>query len=258
MNRVILYMGTMISGFGSLCCAGILVGMLYVIPVGKLPDVITFKEFSFDIIPKDVPVHVEEIFMFEVLPVLEMNISNEKSNKNKHYSNSLSVETIKRTEESGIIKAGVGVSRKVYELACEYYANLPISVRMKIESHGWEIIIKPNLKAAMGYSYSIQGLTNYGEKCVYLDNRSIAVTDALYHEIGHAIDSINDFPSSSNEFLALYEEEKADFTYIDAVGDGHEISNHLEFFASIFSSIIKGASTSAPGSEDFVRIYVNN
>lgn len=99
----------------------------------------------------------------------------------------------------------------------------------------------------------------YGRGTLQFTDRKRAITRSFYHEIGHAIDCINGWPSTGEDFLKAYESEKEEFNDIHSIGNGHETSNNYEYFAAVFSNILKGNNScqkDIPQSYEIVYKYV--
>ena len=95
-----------------------------------------------------------------------------------------------------------------------------------------------NLAAAYGYSGSIVGITDYETKTVYVANKWSAIRRATIHEIGHALDNAHGTVSCTSEFKSIYYSERYDFHDCTSVGDGHETSDVIEYFASVYQNMI--------------------
>ncbi len=139
--------------------------------------------------------------------------------------------------------------------------TVPDGLKTKLVDIGWKFVISgQRLADRFGYGMSIAGITEYGTKTIYLDNRSKVVNRATLHEIGHAVDAIAGWPSLSGEFAQIFEAEKYSFVDCTAVGDGHETSNVQEYFASVFQNAIINSGNcqrQAPRSYEFVMRYMN-
>ena len=154
------------------------------------------------------------------------------------------------------------------------YANqrwndlVPGWLKQRFVVEGWHLVISSTpLNIRFGYSVSIAGYTHYDSHTIFLDNRKSAVKRAMMHELGHFIDSVNQltsgngiFPREIDEFYEIFELEKYNFHDCFASGDGHEISNVVEYFASVFSNIIlnrQNCQEQVPRSFEFVSRYMH-
>lgn len=118
-------------------------------------------------------------------------------------------------------------------------ALVPSSDMDYIKSRGWTIeLTDMNLAAAYGYSGSIVGITDYETKTVYIANKWSAIRRATIHEIGHALDNAHGTVSCTSEFKSIYYSERYDFHDCTSVGDGHETSDVIEYFASVYQNMI--------------------
>ena len=98
------------------------------------------------------------------------------------------------------------------------------------------------------------------EGLFFLDNRKPAVKRRMIHELGHFTDCINGFPRECDEFFEIFELEKSNFVDCMSTGDGHEISNTEEYFASVFCNIIlnrQNCQEQVPRSYEFVSRYMH-
>ena len=94
------------------------------------------------------------------------------------------------------------------------------------------------LKIRYNCNVSVAGIADPRLETIFLDNRKSAVRRSMIHELGHFVDCINDYPSTSVEFQLIFESEKNDFIDCTSIGDGHEISSSTEYFASVMCNII--------------------
>ena len=156
---------------------------------------------------------------------------------------------INRTEfKSGIITIGEGTYKDLSNNALKYYEEIPDYIKDYMIEEGWEIqILDENIEEISGYfsnnekyaSYSLDGLTNYGFKKVYIQNRvEVIKGDTFLHEIGHVCDYINNFKSETEEFKRIHEREVRTFR-IHFLSDkcNNETSN--EYFAEAFKFYMK-------------------
>ena len=152
------------------------------------------------------------------------------------------VATAKQSSMSyDIITFEKGTSTSVQNKIKQAWDNCPENIKNTLRNNGWQIVLsKHSLSERLGFGYSIAGCAVTGEKILYIDNRDKAVNRALYHEMGHALDSINGWYSNTEEFKSIFEEEKGNFQYSIAIGDNHETSDYLEYFASVADEIIRG------------------
>lgn len=155
-----------------------------------------------------------------------------------------------------------GSSADIVNKANAYWnKNVPNWLKQKFIDSGWRIAISgTSLAARYGYGMSIAGITDYGSKIVFIDNREKPIKNAMIHELGHFVDYVYGFPSQSGEFTQIFNEEKHSFIDCTSVGDGHETSNVMEYFAAVFqNAIINGGNckTQAPRSYEFVCRYMH-
>lgn len=159
------------------------------------------------------------------------------------------------------VKGEAGAKSSVILAANKYWHNtVPQWLKNKFANSGWRIIVSETpLNKRFGYSGSIAGLTSYGNLTIYLDNRETIMDRTIIHELGHFVDYENGFVSYSDEFEAIFAEEKYAYRDPIGVGDGHHISNSTEYFASVFRDIIvlgKDSLGNIPKSYEFVSRYI--
>ncbi len=139
---------------------------------------------------------------------------------------------------------------------------IPDNIKQLLTDNGWKITVSgTDLSPRFGFDFKISGITLYDEKIIYIDKRKKDVNHALIHEIGHAIDIINDWPSLSDEFSEIFKTEKDDFNKCDteSIGDGHHTSSAVEYFASVFHQIFvneEKCKEFVPRSYEFVSKYI--
>lgn len=123
-----------------------------------------------------------------------------------------------------------------------YYNTLSPEMKKTFVDNGWKIVLsETKLSQRFGYNTSIAGLTDTYTKEVFFDDREIAIKRSFHHELGHVVDCINGWVSETDEFVSIYTKEKNNFKYVYAVGDRHEVSDNIEYFASVFSNIYADA-----------------
>ena len=155
-----------------------------------------------------------------------------------------------------------GSSQDVINSANAYWnSTVPNWLKQKFVEDGWHITISATpLMNRFGYSMSVAGLTNWDTNVIYIDNRISPIKRAILHELGHYIDECYGFPSQTSEFAEIYNAEKYNFVDCTAVGDGHEQSSTVEYFASVFhNAIINGTNcqAQAPRSYEYVCRYMH-
>ena len=121
---------------------------------------------------------------------------------------------------------------------------IPQEVVDTIYSNGWKVkITDKNLGAHFyGLSGGIAGVCDPSTKTIYLEDRDSAIRNAGVHELGHAFDLCcggRNYHSTCAEFQDIFSAEKSNFRYSTATGDGHEFSNAMEYYASVFEDICK-------------------
>ena len=108
-----------------------------------------------------------------------------------------------------------------------------------LKIRGWKFeLTDTDLADKYGYEGKISGVTDYENKTIYIMNTEYSVRRALLHEAGHALASELRYPDYSEEFYELYQLEKDNFTDCTSAGDGHEISNPIAYYASVYQNMI--------------------
>lgn len=111
--------------------------------------------------------------------------------------------------------------------------RLPSNVRDAFEVSKWSIVIENYRGQYYGGRY-------------YPQDRKITITDgiypitALYHEIGHFVDTVGNgkYFSSSSTFAEIYAAESANFVVDDTYNKGYYTSAIQEYFAESFGQYI--------------------
>lgn len=159
-----------------------------------------------------------------------------------------------QTENAGevIIEQGNVQNKALVE---EGLAKVPENVYQKFVDGGWHIILTD---------------TSLGEGvggCTYWDNHTIVIPDSggdliptiVVHEMGHFLGGATKTPWKSEEFAAIYAEEKDAFAATGGYNAANSY-NEMEFFSQVFcDSYTTGQSqTAAPKAYEFVQRYVSS
>ena len=108
-----------------------------------------------------------------------------------------------------------------------------------LKLRGWRIeMTSKDIAAEYGYSSQLTGITDYNKNIIYISAKDYAIRRATIHEIGHALAYELGWAEETYEFYVCYELEKDRFTDCCSVGDGHEISDKYEYFASVYQNIV--------------------
>lgn len=86
-------------------------------------------------------------------------------------------------------------------------AMIPSNLITEFQNDGWHIYCTDMDIDAVYYNSqfgAIMGTTNYEEHRILIENRTIAVTDAVVHEMGHWLDWHNETITNSDEFMNIY------------------------------------------------------
>ena len=134
-------------------------------------------------------------------------------------------------QNSSFVYAYGDVETKVVDRVDLTLKRVPFYILDAFEKKEWKIVLTNTLPSVEGEITDISGATIAEEKTVYLLGNEMAVDYGLVHELGHFVDAYMDFPSLSENFEAIYEAEKGNFSYDYQIGDDYEISNSVEYFA---------------------------
>lgn len=154
------------------------------------------------------------------------------------------------------------VSNSVVNAVEKYYNMIPANVRTFLQNNGMTIYVTDmdlaNRFYAGQYS-SVLGVTVYGTKTIYLEDRKKASNMATIHECGHMLDSFLGYKSQSQEFYDLYMAEKGTFVEVGAA-DANSYSSTTEYFAEVFQQAIiypDSCRNSAPNSYNYIMNIIN-
>lgn len=152
---------------------------------------------------------------------------------------------------SGRILLEGGASPSLATLTESYLARISPSIVNAFFNSGWKITVTAYDIASTYYGNTslgtLAGLTMTGRSQIYLTATSGSVQRATVHEFGHAFDCMNGFPSQSQEFISIFNEEKAIF------GSGYMTSNYYEYFAECFNKYFSGTLGVAPRTYEFMN-----
>lgn len=91
------------------------------------------------------------------------------------------------------------------------------------------------------------GITFVPEEVIWLSTIDYEAKKALIHEIGHACDYNNGFPSKTEEFMEIFDSE----------AKGYGATNEQEFFAETYKCLAKGhPNWRTPLANEFVSRYL--
>lgn len=126
-----------------------------------------------------------------------------------------------------------GSSEKWADQTMEYLRLLPEKALEALNKDKWYLIITPrNLEKVYhsGVENTI-GLTIYYKKRIYIKNDEYSIDSCTLHEIGHALDAMNNYQSFTEGFNDIYNEESA------ASGlSKYFTSSATEYFAETFQN----------------------
>lgn len=85
--------------------------------------------------------------------------------------------------------------------------NIPENIMSVLISQDYKIATSEHPGEAYGVKY-VDGLTDTHGNVIYVKNYEGKFRKSVAHEVGHAFDDCMDFPSKSEEFKDIYNEEK--------------------------------------------------
>lgn len=140
------------------------------------------------------------------------------------------------------------------------YKLVPQYIQDAIERNGWIIeVTNENLQEKFDRDYPIAGITIHADKRIYLKNEPGIIKYSLYHEIGHALDKMLDYPSYTDEWNEIFEKERFNFHAIGMFVDNYHQSNPCEYWAAAVNNVLMSADKyedSAPRTYEYVRRYL--
>lgn len=167
---------------------------------------------------------------------------------------------------SPIVEAVLFDGKSVYENGMAYtvawnaYDELPEVLKDKYEAMGYEMVIVDEIsKSDYGV---VVGRIMHGPRTIMIKDEVGSAKRTVFHEFGHLLDYrqlLLDY-SSTNEFKAIYQEEKENFKtiYIDY---DYAISNNKEYFASAFAEYMMNPDrlkSNTPKTYDYIEKCLNN
>ena len=138
-------------------------------------------------------------------------------------------------------------------------AMIPSNLITEFQNDGWHIYCTDMDIDAVYYNSqfgAVMGTTNYEEHRILIEDRTIAVTDAVVHEMGHWLDWHNGTVTDSNEFMNIY------YTETDAFKSTFNMTcyyDQKELFAEAFWKYLtdnQQLANSCPQLYNFMSRYV--
>lgn len=138
-------------------------------------------------------------------------------------------------------------------------AMIPSYLITEFQNDGWHIYCTDMDIDAVYYNSqfgAVMGTTNYEEHRILIEDRTIAVTDAVVHEMGHWLDWHNGTVTDSNEFMNIY------YTETDAFKSTFNMTcyyDQKELFAEAFWKYLtdnQQLANSCPQLYNFMSRYV--
>lgn len=159
--------------------------------------------------------------------------------------------TTKRTQEWQI-EINFAIEEGVSQTSIEYVTNslerVPMNVLKAFNGDGWSVTLLKEIDfGSDNYDDDTTGLIDYIKKDIQIKaTRDGQETAIILHEIGHYMDWSNDFISSENEFIVLFNKYK-DGSYVEYEYNGiyapkeemlYATKNSRELFATICKDYI--------------------
>lgn len=138
-------------------------------------------------------------------------------------------------------------------------AMIPSYLITEFQNDGWHIYCTDMDIDSVYYGGrfgAVMGTTNYYENRILIENREMAVTDAVIHEMGHWLDWHNGTVTDSSEFLNIYYSETDVFKSTFGVKSYYD---QKELFAEAFWRYIisnQQLASSCPQLYDFMSRYI--
>ena len=121
-----------------------------------------------------------------------------------------------------------GAHESYADIAVNYIAKLPKALIEELTDKGWKFIVTTrNIEDTyQSKTKNTIGLTIYSKKRIYVLNNEGYIASAVIHEFAHALDCLNNYISFSDEWIAIYNEERAKSGYAE-----YFTNDSREFFA---------------------------
>ena len=161
-------------------------------------------------------------------------------NEQKVVEQTSRVQTTTSSPYDNVVVGESGTNSNVVSAANQTWnTSVPDSLKKSLIDNGWTVSVsKESLANRFGYDFSVAGITCYGTKEIFLDNRkSCTKASVLLHECGHAISCMNNWASATDEWASIYASEKQAF-FNRVTHDEYDISSQSECFASAFGYAI--------------------
>ena len=124
----------------------------------------------------------------------------------------------KLTLENGLIILNEGVDERYPELCALYLNFVPQKILDRMAEEGWIIHMYPGVAGTGSYQGEDEeyaGMTYYDERKIDIaieeDLDELPIRSTLLHEIGHVVDSYEDYASYEKPFTSCYQKEKSLF-----------------------------------------------
>lgn len=149
-----------------------------------------------------------------------------------------------------------GASVKWADESILYLRKLPRNMLKTLNQEGWMFILTPRSLEEV-YESGVPntvGLTVYYRSRIYIQNNVFSISYCTIHEVGHALDFINNFISYDKEWKAIYESESKQSGLTS-----YFTSSSSEYFAECFQKFFLDPvplQDAAPKSYEFIERFV--
>lgn len=137
--------------------------------------------------------------------------------------------------------------------------KIPSSLLNSFDNSGWKIYLTGEDLASTHFDHkykSVQGLTNYKNKYILIEDEEYKINNSLIHEFGHYLDYSLNFVSNSDEFIKIYNDEVYEFK--NNINNPNCVRDSREFFAEEFYYYIVDNTKCTDGAYKFIKKIVNS
>lgn len=155
----------------------------------------------------------------------------------------------------GIIES-VEANPEYVEIAEQQLLLIPPQLMKSFINDGWKIKME---NADLGKKYfldegdTVRAFVNPNEKSIIIKNSENAAFFSVPHEFGHYLDIVMAYPSTTDEFKEIYQEEVETFKCQRDFGDETLLTDEGEFFAETFEYLLRNPSKCTPRAREYVQ-----
>lgn len=118
-----------------------------------------------------------------------------------------------------------------------YIDKVPDSILDMLKEEGYSISLSEQPGSAYDVKY-IDGITDTTQNLIIIKKYKGKFRKSVIHEIGHAVDDCLDFPSKSESFNSIYEDEKEQIIVTGVDNPSYCKQSSQEYFAEAFQMYI--------------------